>query len=110
MGPEWVASRTHYGHNGTNILDRVGRFFSNIFNRIRGRSTTQQQAEIDAAEQGRIGDNGAVTLQSMSPGGVTISGSSSSIATTDEPVVVVSIPPPLDESRPPPRQQDGDRS
>ncbi|KAF9131131.1 hypothetical protein BGX30_013215 [Mortierella sp. GBA39] len=110
MGPEWVASRTHYGHNGTNTLDRVGRFFSNTFNHIRGRPTTQQQPEIGAAEQGRVGDNGAVPLQSMTPGGVTIGGRSSNIATSDEPIVVVSIPPPLGDIRPPTRQQDGIRS
>ncbi|KAK5822733.1 hypothetical protein F5H01DRAFT_336380 [Linnemannia elongata] len=110
MGPEWVASRTHYGHHEINALDRVGRFFSKTFNRIRGRPTTQQHSEVDVAEQGRGGDNGAVPLQSMSPGGVTISGRSSNIATTDEPIVVVSIPPPLDEIRSPTRQLDGNRS
>ncbi|KAG9070155.1 hypothetical protein KI688_009487 [Linnemannia hyalina] len=112
MGPEWVASRTHYGHNGTNTLDRVGRFLSNTFNHIRGRPTTQQQPEIDAAEQGRVGDNGAVPLQSMTPGGVTIGGRSSNIATSDEPIVVDvdSIPSPLDQIIPPTRQQDGIRS
>ncbi|KAF9151593.1 hypothetical protein BG015_006449 [Linnemannia schmuckeri] len=104
LGPEWVASRTHYGHNGSNMLDRVGRFFSSTFNCIRGRPTTQQQSEINAAEQGSVDVNGVVPLQSMIPGGVTIDGRSSNTAITDEPVVVVSIPPPLDEVRPPNRQ------
>ncbi|KAF8948237.1 E3 ubiquitin-protein ligase rnf13 [Haplosporangium gracile] len=110
MGPEWVASRTHYEHNETNTLDRVGRFFSGTFNRIRGRPATQQQSEISVAEQGSIDGNGAVPLQSIIPGGVTIGGRSSNTAITDEPVVVVSIPPPLDAVRPPNRQQDGNRS
>ncbi|KAG0295159.1 hypothetical protein BGZ96_012447 [Linnemannia gamsii] len=100
MGPEWVASRTHYEHNGTNTLDKIGRFFSKILNRIRGRPTTQQQSEIDAAEHGRVDNNGAVLMQSIAEGGATIGGRSSNIAATDELVVVDSIPPPLDEVRP----------
>ncbi|KAF9123688.1 hypothetical protein BGW39_008777 [Mortierella sp. 14UC] len=100
MGPEWVASRTHYGHNGTNTLDRFGQFFTNIFNRIRGRPTLQQP-DLGATERGRVDDNGAVPLQSMASVGNAVNGRASNQIAADEPVVIVSIPPPpLDEVRP----------
>ncbi|KAF9912515.1 hypothetical protein EC991_010602 [Linnemannia zychae] len=100
MGPEWVASRTRYGHNGTNTLDRIGQSLSNTFNRIRGRPT-QQQSDLGAAEQGRAEDNGAVQLQSMAPIGNPVDGRVSSPMAVEEPVAIVSIPPPpLDEVRP----------
>ncbi|KAG0274773.1 hypothetical protein BGZ95_009482 [Linnemannia exigua] len=101
MGREWVASRTQNGHNGTSALDRVGQFFTDTFNRIRGRST-QQQSELGAAEQGRIDDNGEVPLQSMTPRGSVVGEHTSNQVAVDEPIVIVSTPPPppLDEVRP----------
>ncbi|GJJ75272.1 hypothetical protein EMPS_07630 [Entomortierella parvispora] len=38
MGPQWVAARTQYHHNGTSTVDRVGHFFSSSFDRLRGRT------------------------------------------------------------------------
>lgn len=38
MGPQWVAARTRYHHNGTSTVDRVGHFFSSCFDRLRGRT------------------------------------------------------------------------
>ncbi|KAK3837541.1 MAG: hypothetical protein J3R72DRAFT_476816 [Linnemannia gamsii] len=103
MGQEWVASRTHYGHNGTSALDRVGQFFTDTFNRIRGRPI-QQQSEL-SGEQGRLDDSGDVPLQSMTPGGSVVGSRASNQVTMDEPFVVVTIPPPpLDEVRPPSRR------
>ncbi|KAF9104213.1 E3 ubiquitin-protein ligase rnf13 [Mortierella sp. GBA35] len=104
MGPEWVVARTHYGHNGTNTLDRVGQFFSNTVNRIRGRSI-QQPSDVEATGQVRAEVNGAMPLQSMTPEGATARGLATNPVVTNEPVVIVSILPPVDEVRPPTQPQ-----
>ncbi|KAF9929017.1 E3 ubiquitin-protein ligase rnf13 [Linnemannia zychae] len=92
MGPEWVASRTHYGHNGTNTLDRVGLFIANVFNRIRGQPVQQQHPEMAVAMHEHVDTNRAVPLQSIITVRNTASGSTLNHATTNDSVTIVSIP------------------
>ncbi|KAF9349001.1 E3 ubiquitin-protein ligase rnf13 [Mortierella sp. AD094] len=86
MGPDWVASRTLRGHNGTSYIDRVGHFFGVIYDRARGRparpfpsttisASTQARAQQQAAASNQpipLDEHGQVPLQLITPNGVSI--------------------------------------
>ncbi|KAF9303680.1 E3 ubiquitin-protein ligase rnf13, partial [Podila horticola] len=85
MGPDWVADSTMRGHNGRNMVDRVGYFFVYIWARVRCRDppprpaptvqfsrsasaqgAQQQQASIPV----QLDEQGQVPLQLITPRGV----------------------------------------
>ncbi|KAI1312610.1 hypothetical protein EDD11_002919 [Mortierella claussenii] len=81
MGPEWVASRTQYNHNGTSRIDRIGNFFGKAFDCVRGRpprpdlptvmpASTSSATMADTAPP-QVDEDGEVPLQLITPRGVT---------------------------------------
>jgi len=120
MGPQWVAARTRYHHNGTSTVDRVGHFFSSSFDRLRGRTPRPLAgATVDSLpphlaysapaspnnaftgnstyfmEAEASDDRSAVPLQDIAP-------------RPDRPVVVVSIPQEEDDVPDPPLRRTRD--
>ncbi|KAG0376446.1 E3 ubiquitin-protein ligase rnf13 [Mortierella sp. AD032] len=82
MGPDWVASRTMRGHNGTSTTDRIGHFFDTVWDRMRLRpprpmpgatvqSTPRQSyAQSAATSVVQLDEHGQVPLQMITPRGV----------------------------------------
>ncbi|KAK3842935.1 MAG: hypothetical protein J3R72DRAFT_442025 [Linnemannia gamsii] len=82
MGPDWVASRTMRGHNGTSTTDRIGHFFDTVWDRMRLRpprpmpgatvqlTPRQSYAQSAATSVVQLDEHGQVPLQMITPRGV----------------------------------------
>jgi hypothetical protein len=82
MGPDWVASRTMRGHNGTSTTDRIGHFFDTVWDRMRLRpprpmpgatvqwSPRQSYVQSAATSAVQLDEHGEVPLQLITTGGV----------------------------------------
>ncbi|KAG0040990.1 E3 ubiquitin-protein ligase rnf13 [Podila clonocystis] len=106
MGPDWVADSTMRGHNGRNMVDRVGYFFAYLWARVRCRDPPPRPAPTvqfsrSASSQGaqqqtpvQLDEQGQVPLQLITPRGVssvpltTPRALTPPPATTETPVVI----------------------
>ncbi|KAG0035009.1 E3 ubiquitin-protein ligase rnf13 [Podila clonocystis] len=106
MGPDWVADSTMRGHNGRNMVDRVGYFFAYIWARVRCRDPPPRPAPTvqfsrSASSQGaqqqtpvQLDEQGQVPLQLITPRGISSVPSTTPRvptpppATTETPVVI----------------------
>ncbi|KAF9115358.1 hypothetical protein BGX27_008127 [Mortierella sp. AM989] len=111
MGPDWVASRTLRGYNGSSYIDRIGHFFGTLYDRARGRPPRPSpSATISPSARARAGtssppvpldEHGQVPLQLITPNGVSIaptSGTSTgqtpvpALATPTNPTISIDMP------------------
>ncbi|KAF9902411.1 E3 ubiquitin-protein ligase rnf13 [Linnemannia zychae] len=82
MGPDWVASRTMRGHNGTSTTDRIGHFFDTVWDRMRLRpprpmpgatvqlTPRQPYAQSAATSTVELDEHGQIPLQLILASGV----------------------------------------
>ncbi|KAF9126619.1 hypothetical protein BGW39_006489 [Mortierella sp. 14UC] len=82
MGPDWVASRTMRGHNGTSTTDRIGHFFDTVWDRMRLRpprpmpgatvqlTPRQPYAQSAATSAVQLDEHGQVPLQLITATGI----------------------------------------
>lgn len=117
MGPQWVVARTRHDHNGTSMVDRIGHFFSDPINTLRGRpilpprsaevtvdsaapppspNDLAEPLETEEDEEGNTSAAASVPLQDIAP---------SRVEGADRPVIV-SIPPLEDSLETPRRTRD----
>ena len=115
MGPDWVADSTMRGHNGRNMVDRVGYFFTYIWARVRCRDppprpapTVQFSRSASQSAQAPVplDEQGQVPLQLITPRGVSSVPLTTPRASTPPPPVTSEISVVIDI----PVEQDGNKT